>query len=122
MARLSQKEFMENLSKIIGDRTDDEALKFIEDAKDTITEDKEDWKGKYDAVVEEKNELDKAWRQKYRDRFFNPDTSLDDKDNHENNNKTNPAKIKEDEVDEEAAKVEQAEKIRVDDLFKPKAD
>ena len=113
---------MENLSKIIGDRTDDEALKFIEDAKDTITEDKEDWKGKYDALVEEKNELDKAWRQKYRDRFFNPDTSLDDKDNHENNNKTNPAKIKEDEVDEEAAKVEQAEKIRVDDLFKPKAD
>ena len=122
MAILSQKEFMESLNKIIGDRTDDEALKFIEDAKDTITEDKEDWKGKYDALVEEKNELDKAWRQKYRDRFFNPDTSLDDKDNHENNNKTNPAKIKEDEVDEEAAKVEQAEKIRVDDLFKPKAD
>lgn len=119
MARLSQEEFMKNLNNLLGDRTDDEALKFIEDAKDTITEDKNDWKGKYDDLVKEKDELDKSWRKRYRDRFFNSDTSLDDKDNHDNNNKTNPANKKDDDVDDEqTALLEQAEKIRCDDLFK----
>jgi hypothetical protein len=119
MARLSQQEFMDSLKKVLGDRSDDDALKFIEDAKDTISEDKEDWKGKYDELVKEKDELDKSWRQRYRDRFFNSDSSLDDdnKDTHENNNKTNPARKKDEFVDEDAAKLEQAEKVRFDDLF-----
>lgn len=120
MAILTQKEFMTKLKNIIGDRTDDEAISFIEDCKDTITEDKDDWKSKYDDLVEEKDELDKTWRQKYTDRFFSSDShNDDDKDKHENNKKTNPASGKTDELDENEQKIEQAEKIRFDDLFKP---
>ena len=119
MAVLTKDEFMTKLKTIIGDRTDDEAIGFIEDCKDTIEGDKDDWKGKYDAVVKEKDELDKMWRQKYTDRFFSPDSHNDDnKANHENNKKTNPANVN-DELDEEEQKLEQAEKIRFDDLFKP---
>lgn len=121
MARLSQKEFMEKLKTFIGDRTDDEAISFIEDCKDTITEDKDDWKTKYDNAVKEKEELDKQWRTKYTERFFSSDSHDDnDNDNHNNNNKTNPANVgKHDESDEEQQKLEQAEKIRFGDLFKP---
>ena len=121
MARLSQKEFMEKLKTIIGDRTDDEAISFIEDCKDTITEDKDDWKTKYDAVVKEKEELDKQWRTKYTERFFSSDSHNDENNNnHDNNNKTNPANVgTKDEPDEEQQKLEQAEKIRFNDLFKP---
>lgn len=117
MAKLSQKEFMEKLKTFIGDRTDDDAIGFIEDCKDTITDDKDDWKQKYDDVVKEKENLDKEWRKKYTDRFFSSDSHNDD-DNHENNKKTNPANVK-DEPSEEEQKMEQAEKIRFDDLFKP---
>ena len=121
MAVLSQKEFMEKLKTIIGDRTDDVAISFIEDCKDTISEDKDDWKGKYDALVKEKDDLDKEWRKKYTDRFFAPDSHNDDNnDKNENNHKTNPATIGgKNEPDEEQQKLEQAEKIRFNDLFKP---
>ena len=120
MARLTQSEFMTKLKTIIGDRTDDEAISFIEDCKDTITDDKDDWKKKYDDVVKEKDELDKTWRQKYTDRFFSSDShDNDNEDRHENNKRTNPASKPSDELDEEQEKMEQAEKIRVDDLFKP---
>jgi len=121
MARLSQKEFMEKLKTFIGDRTDDEAISFIEDCKDTITDDKDDWKTKYDNVVKEKEELDKQWRTKYTERFFSSDSHNDNNNNsHDNNNNTNPANVgTRDEADEEQQKLEQAEKIRFNDLFKP---
>lgn len=120
MARLTQTEFMTKLKTIIGDRTDDEAISFIEDCKDTITEDKDDWKSKYDDVVREKDELDKTWRQKYTDRFFSTDSHTDENNNnHENNKNTNPASKPSDKLDEEQEKIEQANKVRFDDLFKP---
>ena len=117
MARLTQTEFMTRVKAIIGDRTDDEALAFIEDCKDTITDEKDDYKKRYEDVLKEKDELDKTWRQKYADRFFSSD-SHDNNDNHGNNNKTNPANVNKNEVDEEQEKLEQAEKVRFDDLFK----
>lgn len=56
------------LQALIGERTDDEALEFIEDFNDSIEElsnkDSEDWKTKYE-------QNDAEWRKKYRDRFFN---------------------------------------------------
>ena len=117
--KLTNDEFMTKLKQIIGDRTDDEAISFIEDCKDTVTGDKDDWKVKYEAAVKEKEDVDKMWRQKYTDRFFSPDSHNDDNNaNHENNRRTNPANIKPDEVDEEQAKLEQAEKVRFNDLFK----
>ena len=119
MAKLTQTEFMTKVKAIIGDRTDDEAISFLEDCKDTIEGDKDDWKQKYDDVVKEKEELDKQWREKYTNTFFSPVShNNNDNDNHENNRKTNPANIKDNETDEEQEKLEQAEKIRFDDLFK----
>lgn len=120
MAKLTQKEFMEKVKVILGDRTDDDAISFLEDCKDTISSEGDDWQKKYDEAVKEKEELDKTWRQKYTDRFFSSDDSHidDNKDQHENNKKTNPANVNNDDVDEELAKQQQAEKIRIDDLFK----
>ena len=117
---MKKDEFMKKLKEFIGDKTDDASIAFIEYCEDTITDDKDDWKSKYDDVVKEKEELDKTWRQKYTDRFFSPDShDNENEDRHENNKKTNPASKPSDELDEEQKKMEQAEKIRVDDLFKP---
>lgn len=69
MAVLKKEELMEKIKNILGDRTDDDALAFVEDVKDTFedkekgTSNNEDWKAKYE-------ENDKKWREKYRDRFF----------------------------------------------------
>lgn len=75
MSVLKKNELMEKLKALIGDRTDDEALTFIEDVSDTVEANKseEDWKTKYE-------ENDKMWREKYRDRFYNGDENEDEKD------------------------------------------
>lgn len=120
MAVLTQSEFMEKLKTIIGDRTDDEAISFIEDCKDTITVDKDDWKQKYDDAIKEKETLDKEWRTRYTERFFAADSHITNPtDEHNNNARTNPAKVGSDEPDEEQEKIEKAEKIRFNDLFTP---
>lgn len=54
-------EIREAVTKIIGDRTDDEALALLEDLADSAP-DGEDWELKY-------RENDEMWRKKYRDRF-----------------------------------------------------
>lgn len=115
MAVLSKKEFMDKVNTILKDRTDDEALGFIEDCKDTISSDPEEWKTKYEDQVKANEELEKTWREKYRARFFESDDS-NHNDNNENNKKTDP-KNKTDEPDKDAEALEKAEKIRCDDLF-----
>lgn len=77
MSVLKKEELFEKMKTIIGDRTDDYALAFMEDVKDTFesTEkgkaDEEDWQKKYE-------ENDKMWREKYRDRFFKSSGNDDD--------------------------------------------
>lgn len=77
------------LQTLIGDRTDDEALNFIQDALDT-----------YDShssggITQEEHkrlmdEADQAWRQKYRDAFFQgPDNS--EKNGSKNTSRDDPA-------------------------------
>ena len=64
--------FLDELIKThIGEKTDDETLKLLEDYSDTLDDyekrisgDGTDWKAKYE-------ENDKAWREKYQARFFN---------------------------------------------------
>lgn len=67
MAILSKEDFFNLIKERTKDSTDDETLKFIEDATDTINSlsdtGGEDWKTKYE-------DNDKMWRQKYKDRFF----------------------------------------------------
>ena len=63
---LSKEELMTEMKSIIGERTDDEAIKFIEDVTDTIDSFEEqnnesnEWKSKYEEIVT-----------KYKERFFN---------------------------------------------------
>lgn len=115
MAKLTQKEILEKAKSIIGDRTDDDALSFLEDISDTISDSgDDDWKSKYEAEVEAKKQLDLDWRKKYSDRFFATDST--------NKDETNPANIDkgkektEEEIKEE--KIEEAKKVTFDDLFK----
>lgn len=68
MAILTKEQLMESIKNRVGEDTSDEALAFIENVNDTIesmtTDKNTDWKAKYE-------ENDAAWRQKYKDRFFN---------------------------------------------------
>ena len=117
MAKLSAKDFMEKAKTIIGDRTDDDALSFLEDCKDTISDGENkgdnDWEAKYNQAVEDKNKLEQEWRKRYRDTFFSPASPTDTlKD-------TNPANNAHNEDDSEPDLEAEANKIRFDDLFAP---
>ena len=75
MAILTKEQLMESIKNRVGEDTSDDALAFIENVNDTIenmsSDKNNDWKAKYE-------ENDAAWRQKYKDRFFN--SSSEDKD------------------------------------------
>lgn len=79
MAVLNKEDFMLRLQERIGDDTSDEAMQFIEDMTDTFNDfetrssglNDEQWQSKID-------ELDKSWREKYKARFFNTETTPDD--------------------------------------------
>ena len=79
MAVLKKEDFMSRLQERIGDDTSDEAMQFIEDMTDTFNDfetrssglNDEQWQSRID-------ELDKSWREKYKARFFNTETTPDD--------------------------------------------
>lgn len=77
MAIRTKEEILESIRTRIGDDTSDEALALVEDVSDTMDSlsnaESEDWKSKYE-------ENDAAWRQKYRDRFYNTGKEDEDKD------------------------------------------
>ena len=78
MAVLNKEQFLARLQERIGEDTSDEAMTFIEDMTDTFNDmetrsngqSDEQWKQKY-------TELDKSWREKYKARFFNSETTPD---------------------------------------------
>lgn len=114
MSKLSREDFMNRVKDFIGERDDDEALSFIEDCNDTITEDKNDWKAKYEAEVKAKEELDKSWRTKYKERFYSSDTNT-----HKDNDKDNDIDSL---LDTRTEEQKQAEAITIDDLFTTKGE
>lgn len=72
MAVLTKEQFLEKVSNLITG-TNDEDIQNIEDFTDTyndletrINNSGDDWKRKYD-------ENDKAWRERYKQRFFTPE-------------------------------------------------
>ena len=103
----TKEEIMESIKAKIGDSTEDADLALLEDITDTFSDyDKRiaesgDWKTKYE-------ENDKSWRQKYKDRFSNPevDKQLE----------------KEKEKEEEIEKGEEPKKLSFDNLFETKED
>ena len=76
MSVLNKEQFLARLQERIGEDNSDEAMTFIEDMTDTFNDmetrssgqSDEQWKQKYD-------ELDKSWREKYKARFFNSETT-----------------------------------------------
>lgn len=70
MSVKSRDELLNDLNNVIGDSTEESALNLLEDFTDTLNDyeeknkDKTDWKSKYE-------ENDKAWKQRYKERFFN---------------------------------------------------
>lgn len=117
MAKLTIDELKNKAKTILGDRTDDDALSFLEDLNDTISTDEvtndSEWKKKYEALEKDKDELDKAWRQRYRDRFFSADSHIEGEPQPKDTNPANNAHATTEEIDLEA----EANKVRFDDLF-----
>lgn len=72
MAVRTRDELMESVRTRFGEDTSDEAIQFIEDLTDTLTEleknEGEDWQKKYE-------ENDKMWREKYTNRFYSSDST-----------------------------------------------
>ena len=79
MAVLSPEELRSAVRTFIGENNSDEALALIENTEDTIshyeniTADKTDWKQKFE-------ENDKAWREKYKARFYSDADTKEKKD------------------------------------------
>lgn len=75
MAVVSKDELLNQIKNVIGDNTSDEALALIENASDTLDEqaksgNNEELTKEIEKLKKEKDELDKTWRDKYRERFF----------------------------------------------------
>lgn len=79
MAIVSKQQILDSIKERFGDDTSDETLTLIEDISDTLTDyetktnDTTNWKTKYE-------ENDKAWRKKYKDRFYSSKTDDEEDD------------------------------------------
>ena len=89
---------LEDLKTVLGERTDDDALRLIERVSEIETADVEELKSRITALEKERDDIDEAWRTRYRDRFFED---------------VETEKKKEKEKEEE-----KAEEITIDELFK----
>lgn len=78
MAVRTQEELISQFNTIIGeDDTRDEVLNFMTDMRDTLTENGSETIA---ALRQEKDELDKSWRKKYRDAFMGNREEVEDED------------------------------------------
>ena len=108
--KLEAKDFMDKVKNILGDRDDDEALSFLEDCKDTITSDKDDYKEKYETLLQEKEDLDKAWRTKYKERFYSDDNPSKEQEK-------GKGEVKREPFDNRSDEQIKAENTTIDSLF-----
>lgn len=113
MAKLTKNEFMDKVKALIGDRDDDEVLSFLEDCNDTITDSKDEYKEKYENAVKEKEELDKQWRTKYKERFYQSDDQA---------NKDKDKEKDKDLFTDKTDKQLEAENTTIDSLFKAESE
>ena len=89
---------LEELRNVIGDRTDDDALALIERVSELESQSIDDLKNKITELEGQMEQLDKDWRKRYRDRFYEGEE-------------------KDEERIEEAGSEEEAESVSIDDLF-----
>lgn len=79
MAIKSKEELLASIKARFGEDTSDDALSLYEDLSDTISDYEEKAKGDGKDWKAEAERIDKEWREKYRDRFFNGGDDDDDK-------------------------------------------
>lgn len=114
--KLTREEYMASIASIIGDRTDDEALKFVEDMTDTfdgnVTTEYEETINTLNATIKEltdkNNTIEEEWRKKYLARFYG---GSDEEIDPSNQN-----------VIEDETMLDGEENITIDDLFKEEED
>ena len=101
MSRLTRDEAITRLTAYIGDRNDDDSIALLEDISDSLTEDSEDWKAKYE-------ELDASWRKRYIERFSNlaPEDDLSEVIETEQESATEDTEV-----------VDESEELTIDDLY-----
>lgn len=112
--KLTREEYMNSIASIIGERTDDEALKFVEDMTDTfdgnVNTDAETTINTLNATIAELTDKNKSieadWRKKYRDRFYGGS----------DNDGTNPPN--QTVIEEDTMIYGNEEDITIEDLFK----
>lgn len=103
MSVLSRDELLERTRTLLGERTDDEAIAFIEDVTDTYDSISDGNSGYTEEEVTAKvNEVEEKWRKKYRDRFFGTGGNDDEDDDDLDDDNTN------------------TEEVTIDDLFEKK--
>ena len=110
--KLTREEYMTSIASIIGERTDDEALKFVENMTDTFdgnvnTDNQETINTLNETIKEltEKNKtIEEEWRKKYLARFYG---GSDEEMKPSNQN-----------VIEDETMLDVEENITIDDLFK----
>ena len=110
--KLTREEYMTSIASIIGDRTDDEALKFVEDMTDTFdgnaNTEYEETINTLNATIKEltdkNNTIEEEWRKKYLARFYG---GSDEEIDPSNQN-----------VIEDETMLDGEENITIDDLFK----
>lgn len=110
MAKLNREQFLEAIKARIGDDTSDIAMQFVEDMTDTFDGFATDSNSQRISELEQqlneannaRDELDKSWRQRYRDRFFSGVDS-----------ENLPPEVK----DPEPEEPDRATTIQVNDLF-----
>ena len=77
----SKAEIIADLKAFIGENNSDDAIALVENVSDSIEDNKDydELKGQYDKLKEDYDKNDKAWRQRYIDRFNNEEKE-DDKE------------------------------------------
>lgn len=102
--KLNREDFMSAISAIVGDRTDDEAISFVENMTDTFDAFGDSEKDKTIADLRKSLEdTEQSWRKKYRDRFY---SGTDEEENPSNQT-----------LEEDKDEMIEAEEITIDDLF-----
>lgn len=105
--KLSREELMDAVASIIGDRTDDQAIAFVENVTDTFdtvsSAELETANAKIAELTQKVADTEETWRKKYMDRFYGGSDE-------EANPSNQPIK-------EEEETALDAEEITIDDLF-----
>ena len=81
MSVKTKDELLSSIKELLGDTPDDKGIALLEDISDTLDNStggsSDEDKKKIEELTKKVEDTDKMWRQKYADRFLNPETPPD---------------------------------------------